>query len=162
MRTLLCDAPSSSTMSSSAPMTVVTRWEMMSLVTPERFSPEAGRGFFASVSLSTAERESSKTSTGRPPHEGAGNGYALLLPAREGDAALPHFRCISFGEGFDMFVHAGKVRCTADGVFPRFGGGDRDIFPDRARKEEALLQYKADRAPHRRGGKLGDIPFRRS
>ena len=56
-----------------------------------------------------------------------------------------------------MFVHAGKVRCTADGVFPRFGGGDGDIFPDRARKEEALLQYKADRAPHRRGGKLGDI-----
>ena len=55
--------PSSSTMSISAPMTVVTRCEMMSLVTPDRFSPRRAR-IFASVSLSTAERESSKTSTG--------------------------------------------------------------------------------------------------
>src|SRR5699024_12417275 len=45
---------------------------------------------------------------GRLSHERAGDGDALLLPAREGDAALPHLRSIAFGEGFDVFVQDRK------------------------------------------------------
>ena len=48
--------------------------------------------------------------------DGAGNGYALLLPARQGAASFAHHRVIAFGQPHDEVVAAGAAAMISSSV----------------------------------------------
>src|SRR6202451_4548537 len=45
-------------------------------------------------------------------NQGAGDGGALLLPARERDAAFPHQRLIALGKSFNVGCNVGGFGCV--------------------------------------------------
>ena len=75
----------------------------------------------------------------------AGDGDALLLPSREGDALFPDQRVVAIGEGEDAVVDGSCPGGGLDlgiGDLPAYAVGD--ILADGSREEERLLLDDAD------------------
>src|SRR2546423_5014486 len=73
--------------------------------------------------------------------EGAGNGDALALAARELDAALTHLGVVPLGEPDDELVGVGRLRrrdhVTLAGPWP----GVSNVLGDAGREEHRILRY---------------------
>ena len=82
----------------------------------------------------------------RVQHEGARNGDALLLSARQGDAAFAHHGVIAVCKADDGFVDIGDGGAPAH-LFKRWVlHGDADVLFNGLGKEKRLLQHHADAA----------------
>src|SRR5262245_34931519 len=69
---------------------------------------------------------------GRLGHEGAGEGDALALPAREGEAALADHRLPALGEALDLRAQARRFRRRAEPYLGRHLVPEGDVVADGA------------------------------
>src|SRR5260370_2540438 len=75
---------------------------------------------------------------------GAGNGGALLLAAREGDTALTNYGFIFVGEAFDVRIEAGDLRGLANLVEIVIREDERDIAANGFAEQVSVLRNVAD------------------
>ena len=68
----------------------------------------------------------------------------LLLTAGEGHTSLSDKCVIAGGETLDRVIDARNLCCPADLVHIFLMSGDSDIFGERAREEEGLLQNNSE------------------
>ena len=84
-----------------------------------------------------------KEHIGRPGGNGAGDGEALALPAREVAAALRDL-CLQAPLFRDELCGTGGVGCRHEGFVRKRRVGEGEIFADGARKKRALLRGVAE------------------
>src|SRR5262249_49009832 len=85
-------------------------------------------------------------------------GDPLLLPTREGDAALADDGIVAVRELADVTVQGSDVGDVAHRLVAGPGLTEADVVPDAAREEERVLGHEADRAPQDRERNLTHIP----
>ncbi len=73
--------------------------------------------------------------------DGAGDGQALLLPARELDAALADHGVIAFGQLQDELMGVGDLGGLDHLGLAGVGAAEQDVFADGAMEEEHVLQH---------------------
>src|SRR6266508_4660564 len=78
--------------------------------------------------------------------EGAGNGDALALAARESRAALADDGVVAFGQLEDEVVRSRESRRRDDALHRHGGIGEGDVFAHRAVEQHVLLQDHTDLA----------------
>ena len=100
--------------------------------------------------VSTLDSASSRTRIARLAGQRAGERQALLLAARERDAALADDGVVAVREGVEVGGDAGDLRGPAD---DRVDGGivgdveaEGDVVADRGREQERILRHEADGA----------------
>ncbi len=79
--------------------------------------------------------------------EGAGDGDALALAARQRAAALADDGVVAFRQLEDEVVRAGELGGGDDALHRRRRIGERDVVADGAVEQHVLLQHDADLAP---------------
>ncbi len=80
----------------------------------------------------------------RVHHEGAGDGEALALPAREREAPLPHHGVVALGELLHELVGPGGARRGLDLLERGVRAPVREVVADRHREEERLVEHHPD------------------
>ena len=84
---------------------------------------------------------------GGGPERGAGDRDALALPGRKTVASLAYESVVTIGQIQNEVVGVGENRRSLDLFFIRIRAPQSDIFPDRTREENALLQQNHDLPP---------------
>ena len=92
---------------------------------------------------STAEVASSSSSRPGPAHEGAGEGDALALAARQRGAPLPDDRLVAAGEGADEPLGPGEGEGRVAAARP--ASPSRTFSAHRVGEQERLLEGRGDR-----------------
>ncbi|MMZ60971.1 hypothetical protein D1872_230960 [compost metagenome] len=81
----------------------------------------------------------------RPAHgHGAGQRDALLLPARQADAALPDDRVIAFGHSRNKVMRGGQPGVFHRVLLRQIGIAEGDVSVDRVGEQENILRRHAD------------------
>lgn len=80
----------------------------------------------------------------RPLEQGAGDGEALLLSAREAHAALADFGLVALGEFFDGVVDFRHAAGLHDLVEGGVGVGHQQVVVDRAGEQHGFLRHDAE------------------
>ena len=83
----------------------------------------------------------------RGPGQHPGDGRALLLAARQGDAALAHEGVVAFRKGIDRLLQAGRADRGSQFLLRQVFRGDAQVFAQGAGEKVGLLQHDADGPP---------------
>ena len=141
--------PWSRTMISSAPITVDSRWAMTSVVRPRL---TRSRASWISFSVKRIERRGRlvEDEDRRPLEDRAGDGDALLLAARELQAALADRRRRNLPAGAPMkrsiWARRAASRTSSGGGVP---AAVLDVVADRVVEQHRVLRNHADRGAQR-------------
>ena len=140
--------PRSSTMISSAPMMVDSRWAMTSVV---RFSDTRSSASWISRLGVAVERRGRlvEQQDRRRLEDGAGDGDALLLAARELEAALAHLGVVALGREPDEIVDLREPRRLLDLGVARLPAAVADVVADGVVEQHGVLRHHADRRAQR-------------
>ena len=93
----------------------------------------------------------------RVDEQGAGDGDALALTARQRVAALADDGVVAVGQLQDEVVRAGCPRRRLDLLERRVGSTERDVVADRLREEERLVGHHPDVRPQAGDGEVADV-----
>jgi hypothetical protein len=87
----------------------------------------------------------------------AGNGDALSLAAREGDAPLSDHRVVAFGEGEDLVVYTGYPGGVLDLRLCGLRVAEGDVLPHRLGEQKRLLRHHPHASPELPEVQLPDV-----
>ncbi len=109
---------------------------------------QARQNFFLGVRVHSGERVI-QNQNARIGHHGTRDGGALLLPARQRDAALADHRLVAARKVSNVFVELGHHRCGFEsrrGFLRDRRDAECDVVGERVGKQKRLLWHEADHA----------------
>ncbi len=127
----------------SAWRTVETRCEIRITVRP-RITPASSRENPLFGEGIDARKGVVQNQNPRVAQDGAGDGGALLLPARKGDAALADHGLVAFGKTCDIARQPGDFGGAADLLRGGRFHAEGDVLRDGGAEQESLLRHEAD------------------
>ena len=137
--------PWSMTTIRSARCRVERRWATSSVVRPA-MTPRRASWIASSILASTALVASSRIRMRGSYEDGPGQGDALALATREGQASLPDDGVVPPRGALDELVGFGGPRRRLDLLVGGVRAAVGDVGPHRVGEEEALLEHDADLA----------------